>query len=55
MVWLGRLMSNQVQIYLGVSAALVGATALAISVPFPVVGLLGFALCQGMSRYNEQN
>lgn len=48
-------MTNQVQIYLGVSAAIVGGTALAISVPFPVVGLLGFALCQGMSRYNEQN
>ena len=55
MVWVGVLMTNQVQIYLGVSAAIVGGTALAISVPFPVVGLLGFALCQGMSRYNEQN
>ena len=48
-------MTNQVQIYVGVSAAIIGATALSISVPFPVVGLLGFALCQGMSRYNEQN
>lgn len=48
-------MTNQVQIYLGVSAAIIGSTALAISVPFPVVGLLGFALCQGMSRYNEQS
>ena len=50
-----RVMSNQVQIYLGVSAAIIGGTAMALCVPFPVVGLLGFALCQGMSRYNEQN
>ena len=47
-------MTNQVQVYVGVSAAVLGAAALSISVPFPVVGLLGFALCQGMSRYNEQ-
>ena len=46
-------MTNQVQVYVGVSAAILGAAALSLAVPFPVVGLLGFALCQGMSRHNE--
>ena len=54
MVWLG-MMTKQVQIYLGVSSAIVGTAALCMGVAFPVVGLLGFALCQGMSRYNESN
>ena len=47
-------MTNQVQIYTAASAAIVGAAAVTVGVPFLVLAAAGGALCYGMHVTNQE-
>ena len=47
-------MTNAVQLYTGISAGILGATALSLGVPFLLVALPGLGLCYGFQVTNSQ-